>query len=171
MTTIEVLQRTAEITGVSIQELQCELRKQPINTARQLYMVAAVRVGAGTKAEIGAAVNRDHATVIHACKTITNAIDCNDVIPFDRHQPPRNVADVLREITVEPALLDEMGFQVKLFSCHDLKYSVYSRQINDLLTAEITLGDDAPKGELVCDGTCVGRFDPARVGQVLGLIW
>ena len=59
--------------------LEAKTRKREIVYARQIVMFLAVGMGLGSLAEVGAQVGgKDHATVLHARKTINNLLDAGD---------------------------------------------------------------------------------------------
>lgn len=57
--------------GVTIEEAKGEIRDSEIVRARQIYCYMAKSLGYTYK-KIGAIINRDHATVIYACKVVSN---------------------------------------------------------------------------------------------------
>lgn len=62
----------ADHFGVTIYELKSNCRKTNITIARQLYMTILRLTTNKTLTKIGAVVNRNHATVLHAIKTVKN---------------------------------------------------------------------------------------------------
>ena len=61
--------------GVKLENIQEESRKAELVYPRHLIMYLAVEMKIGSYAVIGSHFKRDHATVIHACKSIQNYID------------------------------------------------------------------------------------------------
>ena len=61
---------------MDIHTLQSKTRKRHIVQARQLAMFFAKKYTKASLASIGSQIGkRDHATVLHACKTVNNLID------------------------------------------------------------------------------------------------
>ena len=61
--------------GVELEELKNDSRKIELVYPRQLIMFLARKLKIGSFAVIGNHFHRDHATVLHACKSIQNYID------------------------------------------------------------------------------------------------
>lgn len=57
--------------GVTVAEAKGTIRDAEIVRARQIYCYMAKEIGYTYK-KIGAIINRDHATVIYACKVVSN---------------------------------------------------------------------------------------------------
>ena len=73
---IEELYKVAEFTGLSIDELQEKTRKREIVESRQVAMYLSKKNTKESLATIGRTIgNKDHATVLHACKTVNNLIE------------------------------------------------------------------------------------------------
>ena len=72
--TVEYIQEiVSEYFQLSIEELQSKTRKRHVVQARQLAMFFAKKYTKLTLANIGKSIGkRDHATVLHACKTVDN---------------------------------------------------------------------------------------------------
>lgn len=70
--TIDVIQKTVcDYFGLSVDSIQSRTRKREIVQARQLTMYFAKKMTKSSLAIIGSQCgNKDHATVLHACKTI-----------------------------------------------------------------------------------------------------
>ena len=70
--TIDVIQKTVcDYFGLSVDCIQSKTRKREIVQARQLTMYFAKKMTKSSLAIIGSQCgNKDHATVLHACKTI-----------------------------------------------------------------------------------------------------
>ena len=60
-----------ETLDVTVQEAKGTIRDAEIVRARQIYCYMAKEMGYTFK-KIGAIINRDHATVIYACKVVSN---------------------------------------------------------------------------------------------------
>lgn len=75
--TIDHIQQIiAEYFQVDVDELQSKTRKRNIVQARQLAMFFAKRYTKNSLSTIGSQIGqRDHATVLHACKTVENLAD------------------------------------------------------------------------------------------------
>ena len=58
--------------GVTLDEIKTGCRNSEYNYPRQLIMYLARELKVGSFAVIGKEFNRDHATVLHACKSIQN---------------------------------------------------------------------------------------------------
>jgi len=59
-----------------VNQLQTKTRKREIVQARQLAMYFSKNMTKSSLASIGSQIgNKDHATVLHACKTVNNLID------------------------------------------------------------------------------------------------
>lgn len=65
---LSVICETLEVT---VQEAKGNIRDAEIVRARQIYCYMAKEMGYTFK-KIGAIINRDHATVIYACKVVSN---------------------------------------------------------------------------------------------------
>ena len=69
----------SNIMAVSIEEMEMKTRKREIVTARQVSMMLAKTFTKYSLAKIGNEIGKkDHATVLHACKTISNLLDTKD---------------------------------------------------------------------------------------------
>lgn len=67
------LMRVSQHTGYSVEALQLKTRKREIVEARQVAMYLAKKNSKESLAQIGATIGKkDHATVLHACKTVEN---------------------------------------------------------------------------------------------------
>lgn len=74
----ELTKIVAEIFGVEYLKLFENTRKRDIVEARQVIMFVAVRqIKVLSLSKIGEYFNKDHATVIHAVKTVSNLCDTN----------------------------------------------------------------------------------------------
>ena len=63
----------SEYFQISLEELQSKTRKRHVVQARQLAMFFAKKYTKSSLANIGDQIGkRDHATVLHACKTVDN---------------------------------------------------------------------------------------------------
>ena len=62
--------------GIPVDQINTNTRKRDIVQARQLSMYFSKKLTKSSLASIGQACgNKDHATVLHACRTVTNLID------------------------------------------------------------------------------------------------
>jgi chromosomal replication initiator protein len=62
--------------SLPVNQLQTKTRKREIVQARQLAMYFSKNLTKSSLASIGSQIgNKDHATVLHACKTVNNLID------------------------------------------------------------------------------------------------
>ena len=66
-----LLKVICEKLDVTVQEAKGTIRDAEIVRARQIYCYMAKEIGYTYK-KIGAIINRDHATVIYACKVVSN---------------------------------------------------------------------------------------------------
>jgi chromosomal replication initiation ATPase DnaA len=66
-----LLKTVCEKLDVTVQEAKGTIRDAEIVRARQIYCYMAKEMGYTFK-KIGAIINRDHATVIYACKVVSN---------------------------------------------------------------------------------------------------
>ena len=73
----EILSRVSTMTMVSIEKMRSKRRNRPIVEARQIFCKIAKEETYYTLEEIGAIINKDHATVIHSCRTAKNLIKTN----------------------------------------------------------------------------------------------
>lgn len=77
--TVDFIQKiVCEYFDISVDLLQAKTRKREIVQARQIAMFFAKQMTQASLATIGAQIGKkDHATVLHACKTIKNLKDTN----------------------------------------------------------------------------------------------
>lgn len=72
------LEKVATYTGYEPAELQKKTRNREIVEARQVAMFLSKQNTKESLAKIGRTIgNKDHATVLHACKTVENLIETN----------------------------------------------------------------------------------------------
>ncbi len=64
-----VIEKVCKYFGVSAKEVKSKTRRQPVAKARQIIIKRLLDIGL-TTTKAGAVVNRDHATAIHAKKTV-----------------------------------------------------------------------------------------------------
>lgn len=70
------LEKVSNFIGIPSDVLQVKTRKRDIVEARQVAMYLAKRNTKESLAQIGSNIGRkDHATVLHACKTVENLIE------------------------------------------------------------------------------------------------
>lgn len=93
---IDYIQRTVcDYFKIPIDEIQSKTRKRDVVQARQLAMYFAKKFTKASLSSIGTQIgNRDHATVLHACKTVKNLSETDKV--FRGY-----VEDLSRKISVE----------------------------------------------------------------------
>jgi len=75
--TIDYIQKiVCDYFNMPIDSLQSKTRKREIVQARQIAMFFSKSLTKSSLASIGSQIgNKDHATVLHACKTVNNLID------------------------------------------------------------------------------------------------
>lgn len=78
--TIEYIQKiVCDYLGQTLESVQSKVRKREIVQARQLIMYFAKKLTNSSLAIIGAKCgNKDHATVLHACKTVENLMNTDN---------------------------------------------------------------------------------------------
>lgn len=78
---IDYIQRTVcDYFKIPIDEIQSKTRKRDVVQARQLAMFFAKKFTKASLSSIGSQIgNRDHATVLHACKTVKNLSETDKV--------------------------------------------------------------------------------------------
>ncbi len=70
----KVLAKVASITGVDAEVMRSRTRRQPVTYARQVAMWHMHRAGYSMP-KIGRFFNRDHTTVLHACKRVQSKME------------------------------------------------------------------------------------------------
>jgi len=85
MITIDQIQKiVSDYFNMSIELLQLKTRKREIVQARQIAMYFSKLLTKDSLAFIGKCIgNKDHATVLHACRTVNNLIDTDKKFKFD----------------------------------------------------------------------------------------
>jgi len=80
--TIELIQNiSSKYYELDVEQLNCSTRKREIVQARQISMYFARHLTKKSLSVIGSEHGgKDHATVLHACKTISNLIETNKLI-------------------------------------------------------------------------------------------
>lgn len=74
------LEKVARYIGIPSEVLQVKTRKRDIVEARQVAMYLSKRNTKESLAKIGSAIGgKDHATVIHACRTVENLLETDRV--------------------------------------------------------------------------------------------
>ena len=72
----EIIKKVADYYGVEVAAINTRSRKREVVLVRQVSMYLAKKYLDMSSAKIGQYIGkRDHATVLHACKTITNLAD------------------------------------------------------------------------------------------------
>lgn len=88
----------SEIMRIPLDVMDMKCRKREIVTARQLSMALAKTFTSHSLAKIGEEIGgKDHATVLHACKTINNLVDTNDPV----------VTEAMKQLTVKYVKIQE----------------------------------------------------------------
>lgn len=72
-----VAQVVSSETHLSISDIKNKTRKREIVEARQIIMYFAMKLRLGTLQKVGDYFGKDHATVFHAVKTVTNLMETN----------------------------------------------------------------------------------------------
>ncbi|MBN1767505.1 MAG: chromosomal replication initiator protein DnaA [Prolixibacteraceae bacterium] len=91
--TIDYIQKTiCDYFDMPVDSLQSKTRKREIVQARQLAMFFSKSFTKSSLAAIGAQIGRkDHATVLHACKTVANLIDTDRQFRTDAEEIERRL--------------------------------------------------------------------------------
>ncbi len=77
----EIKEAVCEYYNLDIKDIQTKSRKREVAQARQVAMYLARKYTKKSLAVIGSEIgNRDHATVLHACKTVENLIETDKTI-------------------------------------------------------------------------------------------
>ena len=71
----EIIEKVIELEGFTPEELKMKCRKRELVFARQIAMFFCRKLTTVSLALTGSYFGRDHATVLHAVKTINNLID------------------------------------------------------------------------------------------------
>jgi chromosomal replication initiator protein len=78
ITVEQILQKVCEFYGIDKNVLQSKTRKREIVLARQVAMYFSKNFTSSSLSSIGAVIGgRDHATVLHSCKTVKNLLETN----------------------------------------------------------------------------------------------
>ena len=75
-----LIRQSRDRYGISYEEMQSKSRKDRVVEARMYAMYLIRKNFDYSLREIGLLFNRDHATVIHACKTIETRIELNQLL-------------------------------------------------------------------------------------------
>lgn len=71
----------SEFMNIPLEVMESKSRKRELVTARQISMSLAKKFTKDSLASIGNEIGgKDHATVLHACKTINNLLDTKDPV-------------------------------------------------------------------------------------------
>jgi chromosomal replication initiation ATPase DnaA len=81
----DVLKKVEDITGVSTEQIKSASQKREIVTARHLIAYILVKVFKYSLHAAGAAINKDHSTVLCAVRSAQNHIDTNDMIFMEKY--------------------------------------------------------------------------------------
>lgn len=77
----EIKEAVCEYYNLDVKDIQTKSRKREVAQARQVAMYLARKYTKKSLAVIGSEIgNRDHATVLHACKTVENLIETDKTI-------------------------------------------------------------------------------------------
>lgn len=77
----EIQEAVCEYYNLDVKDIQTKSRKREVAQARQVAMYLARKYTKKSLAVIGSEIgNRDHATVLHACKTVENLIETDKTI-------------------------------------------------------------------------------------------
>ena len=77
----EIKEAVCEYYNLDIKDIQTKSRKREVAQARQVAMYLARKYTKKSLSVIGSEIgNRDHATVLHACKTVENLIETDKTI-------------------------------------------------------------------------------------------
>lgn len=80
VTVSSIIELVCEHTGVELKDMVSSSRLRPVAQARQVAMYLARQYTKEPLATIGAAFGKNHATVMHACKTVVNLADTDKTI-------------------------------------------------------------------------------------------
>ena len=72
-----ILSNVSQCCMVTLEQLRSKTRKREIVEARQIYCKLAKKRTKYTLEQIGSAINKDHATVLHSVRTCNNLIETN----------------------------------------------------------------------------------------------
>lgn len=74
-----IVKEVSKAMDIPIENIMIKSRKREFVTARQISMKLAKKYTPYSLSKIGNEIgNKDHATVLHACKTIDDLLDCKD---------------------------------------------------------------------------------------------
>jgi chromosomal replication initiator protein len=83
-----ILKEVSKKMEMPIEDFTFKCRKREFVTARQISMCLAKNFTKHSLAKIGSQIgDKDHATVLHACKTINNLVDTKDSLIMDTYVP------------------------------------------------------------------------------------
>jgi len=71
----DILREVSEVSGVNIDEILSLSRKEKICIARQMFCYIATENKKWTQKQIGAAIRRDHSTVIHSRSVVEDMLN------------------------------------------------------------------------------------------------
>jgi chromosomal replication initiator protein len=72
-----ILSNVSQCCMITLEQLRSKTRKREIVEARQIYCKLAKKRTKYTLEQIGSAINKDHATVLHSVRTCNNLIETN----------------------------------------------------------------------------------------------
>jgi len=100
---------------IPVDAIQTKGRKRELVQARQVSMYFARIKKCGSLREIGLEIaGRDHATVLHACKTVNNLIDTDKDLKYDIYRIERELLNLEKRIFDEPVARD-----IEIADLHD----------------------------------------------------
>jgi len=74
----DILADVSEASGVSVEQITGESRKEEIRIARQMFCYVARKTGKWSDEQIGTEITRDRTTVIHSCDVVENMLDTKE---------------------------------------------------------------------------------------------
>lgn len=80
----KIITEVSKVTGVPIESIKSKTRKREIMLARRIFMVVARKTTSASLATIGAFVNKDHATVVHANREHGAMLSLKSKHPIDK---------------------------------------------------------------------------------------
>jgi chromosomal replication initiator protein len=83
-----ILNEVCQLTGTKPDDIKSKSRKQETVIVRQVYCYVAREITGETMEKIGNVINREHATVVHSCKVVGDAVAVGD----------RRVMEVLEKV-------------------------------------------------------------------------
>jgi chromosomal replication initiator protein len=105
MTPSEILSAVAHATGYTIDEINAKRRgKDEVVAVKQLYCYIAKKVTTASLTEIGMTLNgKDHTTVIHSIRVISDFIDVKDSMTMQNLKAVCNKYPEIRAVLIPDA--------------------------------------------------------------------